>query len=239
MGGRPFVRFQSGAHDLRRAGQPRLHRPERDSEGVRGVREREPEIVVEDDHRPLLRREPSEAAIELVTDRDGLLRIAGRGVHRPIDVQLDDGMAPVLLGGPVARPHEQPMEPRVEAIGVAQPSQVLPRADQRVLNGILGRSSSRRIRRATAKQATRAPRRQRRERIQVAIAWHEPQGRARSTTLRLGGERQPSHSLGPSLAKLFRFLENRSLRNSPRLLVRRPVRRIHCLGGWLAFGQES
>ena len=222
--GRPFVRLEGGAHDLRRAGQPRLHRPERDSEGVRGVREREPEIVVEDDHRPLLRREPPEAAIELVADRDGLLRIAGRRVQRLVDIKRDDGMAPVLLGGPVAGPHEHPMEPRVETIGVAQPAQVPPRADERVLDRISARSSSRRIRRATANRRLVRP--------DVSVEnhpgrhrVHEPQGRARfrppagsaanAAFAQFGPE---ARQTVPSSSRIVRRVPR------PRLLARRPVR---------------
>ena len=92
---------------------------------------------MEDDHRPLLSREPAKAPLELVTNGDRALWVAACRGNRSLNVELDGSVAPVSLSGPVARPDQQPMKPRIEAVGIAQAAQILPGADQGLLHGIL------------------------------------------------------------------------------------------------------
>ena len=61
------------------------------------------------------------------------------------------------------------MEPRIEAIGVTQPAQVLPCSDQGILDRVLRHLVVAQDEAGDTKQATRTARRQRRERIEVTL----------------------------------------------------------------------
>jgi hypothetical protein len=50
--------------------QSRAGRPGRDAEGLGNLGRGQPEVVMQDEERPLIRRQSSEAALELVSIRD-------------------------------------------------------------------------------------------------------------------------------------------------------------------------
>jgi len=92
---------------------------------------------MEDEDRPLLGREPAEPAIEQIAVSDAEELVRG---GRPVDRQGPE------VGGPAALPRrlsdadvdEEPLQPRVEAVRIAEPAKVAPGDHQRVLQGILG-----------------------------------------------------------------------------------------------------
>jgi succinyl-CoA synthetase beta subunit len=117
--------------------KPRLRGSEGDPERVRNLRQRQVEIVVQDDERPRLRLQAVEAAFELVAvghGRRGVVR--GRKVDRG---QFHiEAMAPKAARLIDAGADEQAVEPCVEAIGAAQRWQIPPGSDERLLDGVLG-----------------------------------------------------------------------------------------------------
>jgi len=78
------------------------------------------------------------------------------------------------------------MEPRIEAIGITQPAEVLPSSDEGILDGVFRHLVVAQDEAGDAKQATRAARRQRRERIQVPLPGTNHEVAIDRTTLRLG-----------------------------------------------------
>ena len=147
--------------------------------------------MVKDDHRPLLGRQPPESPFQLVTNGNRAFWTCGRG-SGSIDVELDGGMASISFGGSIAGTHEQAMEPRIESIGIAQPSQILPGSDQGVLHRILRSLIIAKDQAGNGKEATRAARRQRRERVQVTIPGTDYEVALDRITLGFGGKRLPS-----------------------------------------------
>jgi len=119
--------------------ETRLHRAERNAELVGDLRQAEPEVVVEDDNRPLLGREPPEATFELIAidDRDGGVRH-----RRSVDRKDPNGGRPAAATPDLAvtRVDEEPVQPRVEPLGIAKSRQLAPRQHERLLDGILGRA---------------------------------------------------------------------------------------------------
>jgi hypothetical protein len=93
--------------------------------------------VAEDQDRPLVRLEPPEASIELVSIGDSAKLVRrGRIVDRE-HVQVADPLAlPTGLGD--ADVGEEPMDPGVEPVRIAEARQVTPGDHQRFLQGILG-----------------------------------------------------------------------------------------------------
>ena len=47
-------------------------------------------------------------------------------------------MPALPVGQPIAGTHDEPVQPRVEPVGVAQPADVPPGGDERLLDGVLG-----------------------------------------------------------------------------------------------------
>ena len=112
-------------------------RPRGDSEELGDLGRLVANEVAEDQDRPLVRREPPEAAIELVSirRRQELVR-RGRVVDRE-HVQVRDPLAlPTGFGD--ADVGEEPVDPGVEPVRIAEARQVTPGDHQRVLQGILG-----------------------------------------------------------------------------------------------------
>ncbi len=93
---------------------------------------------MERDYRPLLRGQPPEAAVELVACGNVALGIWSDGVRERRDPELDDLAASMALGGPIAGPDQQPVEPGLELVRVAQAADIEPRAEERVLDRIGG-----------------------------------------------------------------------------------------------------
>jgi hypothetical protein len=107
------------------------------------------DVEVQHDHRPLVRVEALEHALDLVAigERDG--PVVDDGLDRA-EVHGDRRAAPGALRLAVAGTHEEAAEPGVEPVRVAQGRAVAPGGDERLLHGILGPAGSRRIRTAMA-----------------------------------------------------------------------------------------
>ncbi len=92
---------------------------------------------MEHDHRPLFRRQPAKAALELVPRGDG---------DRRVGIEPRFGWDQANVGGPatiaprfgIAGMDDEPMEPGVEVLGFLERRQVAPRAEQGLLGSILG-----------------------------------------------------------------------------------------------------
>ena len=150
-------------------------------------------------------------------------------------------MTSVSLGGSIARANQQPAQPGVEPIRITQAAEVLPGLDQRVLDGVLRSLGVAQDQAGNRKQATRAARRQRRERLQIAVPGSDHEVAFDRSTLVHRGRSRPRPSLGRRSAICSDFLaqcprgdprdplraERRGQRRVPDLRVRadRPRRR--------------
>ena len=107
------------------------------AEGLGDLGRGVPEVVMQDENRPLLGREPSEPAVQLVPMGDGQELVGG---GRSVDRQHPELHRPASLERRVsdADVDEEPAEPRVESVRIAESSQVTPGDHQSVLQGILG-----------------------------------------------------------------------------------------------------
>ena len=113
------------------------------AEDVGDLGERQAVEVLEDEDRPLVGRQPAEAALQLVAVGDPPERVrlvpadrVGVGV---VGEQPDDRpAAPLAAGLRDAGPDDDPVRPGVETVRVAQPRQLVPDRDQRLLQRILG-----------------------------------------------------------------------------------------------------
>jgi hypothetical protein len=109
----------------------------RDAEHLGDLGRLESDEMAQHDERALLGREASEATLQLVAigDAQEVVRRAGK-----IDWEDPDGRAEASLtprhGD--ARPDKETVQPRVEAVRIAESGQVTPSDHQRVLDGILG-----------------------------------------------------------------------------------------------------
>ena len=109
----------------------------RDAERLGDLGWRVPEVVVHGEDGPLLGRQPSKAAVEEVPVRDGQ-QLVGR--RRSVDREEPQVRRPATLTRRVsdADVDDEPRQPRIEPVGIAEPAQVTPGDHQRVLQGILG-----------------------------------------------------------------------------------------------------
>ena len=111
--------------------------------------QRQAQVVVQDDHGAMLRVEVADATLDLVPVGRGRLGVGHREGMDLGELDLDApalGRAQLIAAGV----EEEPVEPGVEAIGVAQRGQVPPAPDERLLDGVLGPVGSRRMSRAAA-----------------------------------------------------------------------------------------
>lgn len=93
--------------------------------------------VAEHQDRAFVRGEPPEATVELVSIRDAQELIRSRRAVDREHVQVADPLAlPAGFGDADVR--EEPVEPGVEPVRIAEARQVTPGDHQRVLQGILG-----------------------------------------------------------------------------------------------------
>jgi hypothetical protein len=101
--------------------EARLGRAERDAEGLGYRRHRQPDVVVEDEHGPLVHREAAEATLEQIAvgDLHGLVPDAPWGHRGELDL---DGPATTSTNGVVAGVNGQSVEPGVEPVGITQTS---------------------------------------------------------------------------------------------------------------------
>ena len=135
--GRAGIGFESRPDRRGCVGQSGLRRPEGDAEVICDLGQRQPEGVVEDEDGALLRRKSPEAAVQLVAvvDRQELV-----GGGRCVRLEQDDISREVSAtsGLGVAGVDEDPMEPRLEPIEVAQRGELPPDLDEGHLDRVLG-----------------------------------------------------------------------------------------------------
>lgn len=115
--------------------QPGLRRPERDPERGRHLGQRLAQEVVRDDHGPHPGLEPAERPLHLVTFDDERTLVADGDVDRLGELDLEDATTPPPQDRQ-AGPDRDPVDPRVEPVGIAQPRQVPPRVDERLLDRV-------------------------------------------------------------------------------------------------------
>ena len=91
---------------------------------------------MQDEHGSLLHGQPPEDAFELVTVGHG-----GADIRRRPCLPVDDadlGRVPLATAGlRITGMHEDPMDPRLEAMGLAEPRQLSPRGEEGVLQCVL------------------------------------------------------------------------------------------------------
>jgi hypothetical protein len=116
--------------------QARLEGPDRDPEDARGLGIRQAQEVMDDEGGALLRRQPPERPLELVSRRQVVLEISRtRGVGSSHG-DFHDHAATGPLRQSVAGVDEQAVEPRVEPLRVTDGSDVQPGREKRVLDRI-------------------------------------------------------------------------------------------------------
>lgn len=104
-------------------------------EAHRYLRQRHPQVVVEHDDRAPIRREVLHCLVEKVAIDDVAAEVADD--RRVIRHQLDLNRASLPTPGEIeTRIDEQPMEPGVEPVRVAQRGQVPPGPDHRILDRV-------------------------------------------------------------------------------------------------------
>ena len=133
---RPCVRLERETHGFGRVVEPGLGGPGRDPQGGGRLLDGEVEIEAKDDDRPMIDGQALEAALEQVARGE-----LGGGVGlRGLDAQDGDGrrLASAALELVVHVVDEEPTEPGIEAVGVAQAGQVAPAGDERLLDRVLG-----------------------------------------------------------------------------------------------------
>ena len=113
-----------------------LDGPDRDTECGRDLGQRQVEVEVQDDDEALILVEPPEPASDLVTGDRGDRVVGLRWQVDLGELDLDDP-TPVPPQLVVAGTDEQAVEPRLESIGVAEPWQIPPGADEGFLDGVL------------------------------------------------------------------------------------------------------
>ena len=132
----PFGR-QGGAESSDGVVESRSGRPRGDLEDLGDLHEGQPEVVVQDEDRPLVDREPAEGALQLVAIGDGGAPIRASMARRP----AAPGRSPTSAapaGLVVAGVDEDPVDPGLEALGLPQVRQPPPGEDEGVLQRVLG-----------------------------------------------------------------------------------------------------
>ena len=147
-GGSAFGR-QGVTEPARGVVQSRSGRARGDLQHLGDLHERQPEVVVQDEDRPLVDREPAERPLQFVAVGDGGAAVRGR---RPIDGQDPDVRRPLAspLRFVVAGVDEDAMDPRFEALGFPQVRDRRQASTRAFCSASSARPESRRIRWATA-----------------------------------------------------------------------------------------
>ena len=180
--------------------QPRLHRSQGNAEDLRRFGERVPQVVVQHDDGALVGCQAAESARQLVAHLNGLLGFGSGRARLIAQVDLERRQPAVASRRPVTIPDKDPLEPGVEAVDVAERSQILPGANECLLDDVLGEPAVTQDQPCGAVEPVRSAGRQRRERVEVAA-------------LRPGDQipldpsasmRCPSTSLGHRASDLFR-----------------------------------
>lgn len=115
--------------------KPGFRGPERDSERSRHLGQRLAQEVVGDDDRTHPGIEPAERPVDLIAVDHERSAVGDRLIGRRRELDLDDAAAPASQEGQTG-PDRDPVDPRVEPVGVAQPRQVRPRVDERLLDRV-------------------------------------------------------------------------------------------------------
>ena len=92
---------------------------------------------MQNEHGPLLGRQTTECPIELVPSYEGHLGVRCRGPVYRKKLHLDEAATSVALGCAIAATNKEPMQPGIEAVGVAKSADIEPRAYEGVLDRIL------------------------------------------------------------------------------------------------------
>lgn len=109
----------------------------RDAEHLCDLRRGVPLVVMEHEERPLFRREPAESAFELVPVGQGYQGIGRLGLVGRQDPEVH-GTAALARRLFDAFADDDAVEPRIESVRIAEPTEVAPGDHQRVLQSILG-----------------------------------------------------------------------------------------------------
>jgi len=112
-----------------------LDRPDGDAERCCRLRQRQREEEAKDDHGTLLGLELGQRMIEEVAIRERRRRVADGRMVEGGELHLDDpaASAPHLVEAGI---HGESVEPGPEPVRVAQPGQVPPGSDHRILDGV-------------------------------------------------------------------------------------------------------
>ncbi len=114
--------------------------PGRDAEQLGDLDQGQPEVVVQDENRPLFDREPAICPLQFVAVGDGVGLVRGR---RPANRQDPDVGRPVAspLRFVVAGVNEDPMDPRLEAICITEMREPPPGENEGTLQRVLGETA--------------------------------------------------------------------------------------------------
>ena len=115
--------------------QPGLRRPERDPERLGRLRQRQAQEVVEDDDRALVGLEAPERPLDLVAIDDEGIGVADGNVGHGSQLDLDHPAAAPPQDAE-AGTNGDAVDPGVERVRVAQPGQVPPGPDERLLDRV-------------------------------------------------------------------------------------------------------
>ena len=117
--------------------ESRPGRSGRDAERLGDLGRGVPVEVMQDEDRPLFGRQPAEPTFEQVPVGDGD-QVIGRG--RSVDRQHPEirGAATLARRLVDAFADDESVQPRVESVRIAEPTQVTPGDHQRILEGVLG-----------------------------------------------------------------------------------------------------
>lgn len=118
--------------------QPGFNGADRDSQRRRYVGQRKVGVVGEDEDRPLVRGQAGQCPVQLVAQANAFQPVEGWWIVVESERDLDDPSPAISFGESVTRADQQAMEPGLEAIGVAQPGNVAPSLDERLLDCVLG-----------------------------------------------------------------------------------------------------
>jgi hypothetical protein len=119
--------------------ETRSGRPRGDLEKFGDLHEGQPEVVMQDEDRPLFDGEPAIRPLQLVTVGDGIAAVRSRW---PVDGQDPDGRCPLssALRLVVAGVNDDAMDPGFETLGVTEFWDPAPGEDQGVLQSVLGKT---------------------------------------------------------------------------------------------------
>ena len=101
------------------------------------VLQRQADVEVQGDERPLIGRQELEAPLELVLVRQEPSRGRASPMSSDVTCMLQVVPAPRTSCFAIARVHEDAADPSLEAVGVAEPAKVAPAGDQRLLGRIV------------------------------------------------------------------------------------------------------